>query len=73
MSRFEKNLSLKDRIFRVILGVSLGLGGIAYGSLWGLVGLYPAATALVGWSPMYSLFGVSSCRFIGSEAVCDGE
>lgn len=57
-----------DRVLRVVLGLvllGLGWGGVVAGG-WGLafkiVGLIPLLTGLVGWCPLYSLFGVRTSR-----------
>jgi hypothetical protein len=56
-----------DRIIRVIAGVALlviGFAGIVpdvWGTVIGVVGLIPLATGLLGWCPLYTLFGFSTC------------
>jgi hypothetical protein len=51
-----------DRLFRVGLGVVLlvvgfGVVGGTAGLIVGIVALVPLLTGLVGWCPLYSLFG----------------
>ena len=29
---------------------------------WGLIGLVPLTTGLMGWCPVYSVFGVKTCK-----------
>jgi Protein of unknown function (DUF2892) len=29
---------------------------------WGLLGLVPLITAIVGWCPPYAVFGISTCK-----------
>lgn len=29
--------------------------------LWGLIGIVPLVTGLVGWCPLYPLLGIKSC------------
>ena len=64
---FKVNEGSMDRIVRVIAGVALiviGFTGIVPGTLGiviGIVGLIPLATGLIGWCPLYSLFGFSTC------------
>jgi hypothetical protein len=29
---------------------------------WGLLGIVPLATGLVGWCPLYRVLGINSCR-----------
>jgi len=51
-----------ERVFRVILGlVVLSLVFIGPRSLWGLLGLVPLVTGIVGTCPAYTLFGISTC------------
>ncbi len=51
-----------DRTMRVVLGLAL-LSLIFFGpkTLWGLVGLVPLITGLVGSCPLYSLLGLRTC------------
>jgi len=57
-----KNLGVVDRIIRVVVGLAL-LSLIIVGpqTLWGLVGLIPLLTAVIGFCPLYKIFGLSSC------------
>jgi len=51
-----------DRTLRVILGVAaLTLVFVGPKTMWGLVGLVPLATGLIGFCPVYRLFGLSTC------------
>lgn len=63
---FTKNEGKLDRIGRVIVGALLILGfflsrDAAYGWLY-LIGLVPFVTGLIGTCPIYSIFGVSTCK-----------
>lgn len=52
-----------DRALRVTFGVTLlALVFVGPRSLWGLVGLLPLATGLLGSCPTYRMFGVSTRR-----------
>jgi hypothetical protein len=57
-----KNLSKGERIVRVVLGVGILAWGVAVRSLWGLLGLLPLATGLVGWCGLYQVIG-TCCPF----------
>jgi hypothetical protein len=61
----QKNVGGIDRGLRIALGVGL-LAWAALGQdsahLWGLVGLVPLATGLMGWCPAYLPFGIKTCR-----------
>lgn len=59
---FPNNEGRWDRVLRVVVGlVLLSLMFVGPETPWGLVGLIPLLTAVVGWCPLYSLFGVSTC------------
>ncbi len=59
MSRNEGTI---DRVLRVILGlVLLSLVFIGPQTLWGLIGLVPLVTGLMGSCPVYSMLGVNTC------------
>jgi hypothetical protein len=51
-----------DRALRLILGVALlSLTVVGPHTLWGLVGIVPLLTGLLGTCPAYSIFGASTC------------
>jgi hypothetical protein len=51
-----------ERVLRVLAGLVL-LSLIFFGpqTLWGLVGIVPLLTGLVGSCPLYSVLGISTC------------
>lgn len=61
---FSANESMMDRVLRVVLGLVLlylGWGGIVGGTLGVVlqyVGFIPLLTGLIGWCPLYTLFGL---------------
>lgn len=60
----KMNVGSIDKVIRIIGGiVLLSLIFILEGNArwWGLIGLVPLVTGLVGWCPAYSLIGVSTC------------
>lgn len=59
---FPKNERLIDRAVRAVLGV-VGLILFFAGpkTPWGLLGLVPLVTAIVGGCPLYTVLGVRSC------------
>lgn len=62
----HRNEAVWDRIARVVLAVGLavlgfGLLGGTLGTVVGVVAVIPLVTGLVGWCPLYQLFGVSTC------------
>ena len=58
------NVGKLDRAIRAALGIAL-LAFLfvsdAPGRWWGLIGLAPLLTAVVGYCPVYALFGISTC------------
>lgn len=56
------NVGGADKVIRIVAGLAiLGLG-LAFKSYWGLVGLLPLITGLVGFCPAYVIFGISTCK-----------
>lgn len=51
-----------DRAVRIVLGL-VGLSLVFFGpqTLWGLLGLVPLATGILGTCPLYRLLGVNTC------------
>ncbi len=58
----KKNVGTLDRIVRVILGFAIIMVGIVANSWWGLIGLIPIITALVGKCGLYVPLGISTCK-----------
>ncbi len=58
-----KNEHVVDRLVRVVGGsVLLALVFVGPQTAWGWVGLLPIATGLLGSCPLYTLFGIGTCR-----------
>ncbi|WP_353858009.1 DUF2892 domain-containing protein [Azospirillum formosense] len=56
------NVGTIDRALRAIVGlVLLALVFVGPQTPWGWIGLVPLLTAVVGFCPAYTLFGVRSC------------
>ncbi|MEW9921243.1 DUF2892 domain-containing protein [Marimonas sp. MJW-29] len=59
----SKNEGTLDRTLRVILGlVLLSLVFIGPQTMWGLIGIVPLVTGLIGTCPVYSLLGIRTCK-----------
>ncbi|MFC4257750.1 DUF2892 domain-containing protein [Marinobacter lacisalsi] len=57
-----KNEGKIDRTLRVLVGlVLLSLVFVGPQSLWGLIGLVPLLTGLVGFCPLYRVLGLNTC------------
>ena len=62
VSQLRGNVGSLDRAFRMALGlVLLSLIVVGPKTTWGLLGLIPFITGLVGWCPLYALLGISTC------------
>lgn len=62
----KANVGGIDKILRVTAGVVLLALTFVLGDesglwLWGLIGIVPLATGLMGWCPFYPLLGINSC------------
>lgn len=59
----KPNVGTVDRVVRIVAGLALlSLVFVLEGNArwWGLVGLLPFATGLVGWCAIYALFGIDT-------------
>ena len=57
-----RNEHAVDRALRVVLGVVLiALVFVGPRTPWGLLGIVPLVTGLVGSCPIYTLLGISTC------------
>jgi hypothetical protein len=57
-----RNVGTLDRMLRVAAGIALlSLVFVGPRTAWGLLGIVPLATALLGSCPAYTLFGVRTC------------
>jgi Protein of unknown function (DUF2892) len=51
-----------DRVLRIIAGlVLISLVFVGPKTVWGWIGVVPLLTALIGYCPAYSIFGLSTC------------
>ncbi len=57
-----QNIGSVDRFIRLIAGIGLvSLVFVGPQTWWGLIGIVPLVTALIGWCPPYSMLGISTC------------
>jgi len=66
-NKMKKNVGGFDRWVRIILGIVIILLGFVFKSWWGLIGIIPLFTGLIGWCPIYLPFGVSTCKIKKEE------
>ncbi len=60
----KTNVGSADKVVRIVVGIGLlSLFFILEGNIRfiGLVGIVPITTALMGWCPLYSILGLSTC------------
>lgn len=62
----KANVGGIDKVLRIVAGVVLLTLTFVLGDesglwLWGLIGIVPLATGLMGWCPFYPLLGLNSC------------
>lgn len=58
----KSNVGGIDRILRIVLGlVLIGLALTGTIGAWGWIGVVPLATAAMGFCPLYTVLGFSSC------------
>ena len=59
----QKNVGSIDRAVRIVAGLALvALAATGTVGVWGYIGVVPLATALIGWCPAYTLFGIKTCK-----------
>lgn len=56
----KKNVGGADRIVRIVIGILIIGGGIAFKNPLGLIGIIPLATGSISWCPLYLPFGLST-------------
>ncbi len=58
----KKNVGGIDFYIRIIAGIIIAILGIIYQSWWGLIAIVPFATALLGFCPLLTIFGINTCK-----------
>jgi len=58
----KSNVGKTEKTARIIIGIAIILIGLIYQSWWGLIGLVPLLTGLLNYCPLYSIFGISTCK-----------
>jgi len=56
------SISSAERVIRIVLGLVIGAAGPYFHRWFGLIAIVPPGTALVGWFPLHTIFGSSTCR-----------
>ena len=58
----KTNVGSTDKIIRILLGIVIMAAGYFYSSWLGLIGIIPVLTVFMGFCPLYSIFGISTCK-----------
>ena len=56
------NVGKADKIARIIIGLCIIAAGVYFNSWFGVIGVVPIVTAILGWCPLYIPFGICSCK-----------
>ena len=59
----NKNVGTIVRTLRIVAGLAL-IALTTTGTIgpWGWIGVVPLATGVLGWCPVYTLFGFKTCK-----------
>jgi hypothetical protein len=57
-----QNVGGTDKTIRIVFGLTIIIIGIMAKSWWGVMGIIPLATGLVGLCPAYLPFGIKTCK-----------
>lgn len=64
---FPQNIHRYERVARIVLGVVLlSLIFVGPQTWWGLLGLIPLVTGIIGSCPPYTILGINTCT-LGKE------
>ena len=58
----RKNVGPTDKSLRLVAGIVIIGAGFYYKNWLGAIGVIPLATALMGYCPLYSILGITTCR-----------
>ena len=57
-----KNVGNIDKLLRIIIGALLVIGALMGYGVWMWIGVVPLVTGLMGSCPLYSIFGIKTCK-----------
>ena len=65
---FPRNEGTVDRVLRIIAGVVLlSLVVVGPKTMWGLVGIVPLVTGLIGSCGLYRVLGINTCKMKATQ------
>lgn len=60
---FKTNVGSLDRVLRIVVGIILiALVFVWPKTAWGWIGIVPLVTGLFSTCPVYSIFGIRTCK-----------
>ena len=54
------NVGSTDRIFRIVIGLGIAIGGVIFESYWGLIGIPILATGVFRYCLLYPLLNINT-------------
>ena len=57
----KRNIGTIDKTIRIIAGLAIIGAGVYFRSWFGLIGLLPLMTGLVGYCALYTFLGINTC------------
>lgn len=62
----KTNVGATDKLIRIVVGIVLILVGVFSSGwsskIWIIIGLIPLITGLIGYCPLYTVLGISTCK-----------
>lgn len=58
----QKNVGTIDKLLRLTIGTGVIITGIAFKNFFGIIGVFPLVTAIIGHSPFYSLLRITTAH-----------
>ena len=56
----NQNVGKIDRLFRILIGIVIIAIGAYFKSWWGIIGVVPILTAIIGFCPLYIPFKINT-------------
>lgn len=56
------NVGKTEKTIRILGGTLIIILGLYFRSWWGIIGLAPIITGIIGWCPISWILGVSTCE-----------
>lgn len=56
----KPNEGSTDRVFRIVIGLGIAIGGVIFESYWGLIGVAILATGVYRFSLIYALLKINT-------------